>query len=177
MFSIDSAITGPFVEKPNDPFKGNGKLAGRKNILITEWGPYDFRSPILIRNTNPTDTSSMMQFEIIGPPGKWKIKASRGLDSISAKNGTIPATITAKKFQAQGTDINIQLEYIEEEVKTQFGETIPKGKPHLSFPSKNFQPIELGESELGTAWIVPRDSIKTGKLFLPGMESKGTIKN
>ena len=44
-FSIDSVITGPFIENPPDPFKGLGKLAGRKNILITEWGPYDFRSP------------------------------------------------------------------------------------------------------------------------------------
>jgi hypothetical protein len=26
-------------------FTGNSALAGRENIMMTEWGPYDFRSP------------------------------------------------------------------------------------------------------------------------------------
>lgn len=163
-FSIDSAITGPFVEKPNDPFKGNGKLAGRKNILINEWGPYDFRSPI-IWNTNPTDTSGIMQFEIMGPPGKWKIKSFRGLDSISSKNGIIPAAITAKNSSTGGTNINIQLEYTGEEVKTQFGETIPKGTPFIFSFKRFFQPMNwnvMWYSLDSSAY----DSIKTGKLIL-----------
>ena len=85
-FSVDSAITGPGIDDPIDPFKGMGKLAGRKNIMITEWGPYDFRSPI-IWNTNPTDTSGMMRFDIKGPAGKWKIRSYKGVDSFSAKSG------------------------------------------------------------------------------------------
>src|SRR5688572_2451369 len=60
-FSMDSTSVNYDAPKPNDPFKGNGKLAGRKNIIITEWGPYDFRSP-LIWNTNPADSSDIMRF-------------------------------------------------------------------------------------------------------------------
>ena len=69
---------GPDIKSPIDPFKGNAALAGRKNILITEWGPYDFRSPV-IWNTNPTDTTDIMKFDLIGPKGKWKIKKFKGV--------------------------------------------------------------------------------------------------
>ena len=166
-FSIDSVITGPGIENPVDPFKGMGKFAGRKNILITEWGPYDFRSPI-IWNTNPIDTSDFMRFDIKGPAGKWKIKSYKGIDSFSAKSGTVPATITAQKLKEERTDINIQLEYIGEEIKTPFGETIPKSKPYLFSFKKFFQPINWRVTwySLDTALYNP---LKTGQLFAPNI--------
>src|SRR5678815_2877671 len=88
-----------------------------RNILMTEWGPYDFRSPI-IWNTNPTDTSGIMQFVIKGPAGKWHIKSYEGIDSLSAKSGTFPATITSRKVRGEGTDISIRLEYAGDEITT-----------------------------------------------------------
>ena len=60
----DTAARYPAVKNPMNPFKGNAKLAGRKNIMITEWGPYDFRYP-MIWNTNPIDTSATMQFDVL----------------------------------------------------------------------------------------------------------------
>ena len=166
-FSIDSAITGPGIDNPNDPFKGMGKLAGRKNILITEWGPYDFHSPI-IWNTNPTDTSDVMQFDIKGPIGKWRIISYKGVDSISAKNGTVPASITAKRAKTERTDINIQLEYAGEDIKTQMGEIIPKGVPYLFSYHKFFQPVDwtVNWFRLDTTVYNP---IRTGELFAPNI--------
>jgi parallel beta-helix repeat protein len=167
-FSVDSTIIGPILQNPIDPFRGIGKLAGRKNILITEWGPYDFRSPI-IWNSNPTDTSGIMHFDIKGPNGKWKIKSYKGVDSISTTSGTIPASVTAKKMNSERTDINIQLEYIGEEIKTPFGNVITKGKPYIFSFKKFFQPVDwtVNWFSLDTAVYNP---IKTGELFAPNVK-------
>jgi len=169
-FSVDTIITEPYVERPIDPFKGMGALAGRKNILITEWGPYDFRSPI-IWNTNPTDTTGFMQFELKGPKGKWKIRSYKGLDSISVKNGGFPATITARKIKADITDINIELEYLGEEIITPFGEIISKGRPYIFSYKKFFQPIDwtVNWFSLDTAINNP---VRTGQLFSPNVKMK-----
>ncbi len=166
-FSADSVITGPGVDDPVDPFKGMGKLAGKKNILVTEWGPYDFRTPI-IWNTNPTDTSGIVQFDIKGPAGKWKIKSYKGVDSISAKSGTLPATITAKKIKSERTDIDIQLEYFGDEIKTSLGETIPKGESYAFSFSKFFQPVDwtVNWFEMDTSTYNP---LTAGELFAPNV--------
>ncbi|MBI3138548.1 MAG: right-handed parallel beta-helix repeat-containing protein [Sphingobacteriales bacterium] len=138
---LDTAATLPDIENPADPFKGNGKLAGRKNILITEWGPYDFRSPI-IWNTNPTDTSAEMKFDLLGPKGKWKVKSFSGVEAISAMNGEFPAHITARKVKASRTDIRVELEYTGEAITTPFGEKRKAGQPWNFRFRKFFQPID-----------------------------------
>jgi parallel beta-helix repeat protein len=88
----------PEIKDPADPFKGLGKWAGRQQIWITEWGPYNFQYPI-IWNTHPTDSSSKMHFEVKGPAkGKWKIIALKGLESLSRTTDTFPASFTASKI-------------------------------------------------------------------------------
>jgi len=166
-FSVDSVITGPGIEDPMDPFKGIGKLAGRKNILMTEWGPYDFRSPI-IWNTNPTDTSGIMQFVIKGPAGKWHIKSYEGIDSLSAKSGTFPATITSRKVRGEGTDISIRLEYAGDEITTPMGHTMAKGKSYVFSFIKFFQPVDwtVNWFKLDTSAYNP---LTTGELFAPNV--------
>ncbi|MES1217595.1 MAG: right-handed parallel beta-helix repeat-containing protein [Bacteroidota bacterium] len=139
--SVDTTVSIPEVPKPNDPFTGGGKLAGRKNILITEWGPYDFRSPI-IWNTNPTDTSDIMRFDLLGPKGKWKIKTFKGVKNISSIKGEFPASITAQKIKGDRTDILIELEYTGSSFTTPFGEMIPVGKTYKFSFSSFFQPID-----------------------------------
>ena len=166
-FSIDSAITGPGIDDPIDPFKGMGKLAGKKNIMITEWGPYDFRSPV-IWNTNPVDTSGIMRFDIKGPAGKWRMKSFKGIDSVSAKTGTFPATITAKRIKSGETDIDIQLEYVGNEIRTPMGATIPKGRPYVFSFTKFFQPIDwtVNWFKVDTSTYNP---LATGELFAPNV--------
>lgn len=169
-FSIDSSIIGPILDKPADPFKGMGKLSGRKNILITEWGPYDFRYPI-IWNTNPTDTTGIMNFAIKGPAGKWKIISYTGVDSLSEKNGIVPAEIIARTVQGERTDISITLEYSGDAQKDQFGRSIPKGKPFVFSFNKFFQPVAwtVNWFALDTSVYNP---IKTGMLFAPNVRMR-----
>lgn len=138
---LDTTIVYPVVKNPISPFAGNGKLAGRKNILVTEWGPYDFRYPI-IWNTNPADSSAIMKFDLIGPRGKWKIKSIKGVENLSAFSGIFPATITAQKIIGERTDISIELEYVGNIITTPFGEKIKAGKPYVFSFRKFFQPID-----------------------------------
>ena len=153
------------IPSPQDPFKGNGRLAGRKNIMITEWGPYDFRSPI-IWNTNPTDTTRLMKFDMVGPKGKWKIKRFKGVKDISLMNGTFPATITAVKTDSTRTDILIELEYVGSAITTTLGENIAAGKPSTFSFRKFFQPIDFD-----VLWYAydfkMHDPIKTGMIIPP----------
>jgi parallel beta-helix repeat protein len=164
-YNVDSTELIPDIPFPQNPFKSGGVLAGRKNILITEWGPYDFRSPI-IWNTNPTDTNGVMKFDLIGPKGKWKIKKFKGIKDISLMNGTFPATITATKVIGNRTDIMIELEYIGTGITTQFGQTIAAGKPYNFSFKKFFQPIDFDIVWYGYDFKV-HDPIKTGQLIPP----------
>ena len=105
--------------------KEDSLLMGRNQIRMTEWGPYDFKSP-LIWNTNPVAASDTMQFEIIGPKGNWKIIRNRGIKNISAVQGNVPASIAGIKTNEVGQDILIELEYTGETVTTPLGETVKK---------------------------------------------------
>ena len=164
-FSKDSTEFIPAITTPQDAFKGNSAFAGRKNIMITEWGPYDFRSPI-IWNTNPTDTTDIMKFDLIGPKGKWKIKRFKGVKDISLMSGIFPATITASKNPGSRTDIMIELEYIGATITTQFGETIAAGKPYTFSFKKFFQPIDFDVVWYGYDFKM-HDPIKTGMIIPP----------
>jgi hypothetical protein len=133
--------------------------------MITEWGPYDFLSPI-IWNTNPTDTTGVMMFNLIGPKGKWKVKNFRGVKNISASNGDFPATITAEKISAKRTDIFIELEYTGAAITTPLGQIISPNKPYVFSFRKFFQPIEFD-----VVWysydFKTHDPIKTGQIIPP----------
>lgn len=165
--SEDPQFSLPQVEKPFDAFKESGRLAGRKNIRVTEWGPYDFRYPI-IWHTNPTDTSQQMKFDLLGPKGKWRIKSMRGLKDISVRSGVFPATITATRLADDRADIFIQLEYIGESVVTPFGQTIARGKPYAFHFSKFFQPINFQVRWYAMDTAV-HNPITTGELFPPNV--------
>jgi parallel beta-helix repeat protein len=169
-FDEDSPVSIPEITKPNDPFKGTGYLSGRKNILITQLGPYDFRSPI-IWNTNPVDTGNVMKFDLLGPKGKWKIKSFKGVKDISATNGTFPASITALKNRGDKTDIVIQLEYIGEKITTPLGQTTAAGKPYTFSFKKFFQPITFYVRWYALDTTV-HNPIKTGELFPPNVRMR-----
>lgn len=128
------------VKKPSGRVP-DSVLAGRKNILITEWGPFDFRSPI-IWNTNPTDSSGLMKFDILGPAGQWKVRSYTGVRELSAVSGVIPASITARKLAGPRTDIRIELEYKGEEIISPFGAVVKADRPSAFRFRKFFQPVK-----------------------------------
>jgi len=186
-FRIDSTVTGidsvgndeiresiisdtvrwsvPKISRPNDPFLGNGKLRGRQNMLITEWGPYDFRYPI-IWNINPVDSSDLMKFVVLGAGGKWKVTGSRGVTDLSKRSGGFPDTITARKTAGARTDISIDLEYTGPSFTNVFGETVPANRKQVFSFNKFFQPIRWNVLwySMDTASHNP---ITTGQMFSP----------
>jgi parallel beta-helix repeat protein len=171
--SLDTATSVPVIDKPANPFKDVAAFAGRRNIRMTEWGPYDFRSPI-IWHTNPIDSTDALRFDILGPKGKWKIKRYRGVDSISAMSGTFPASITAIRKKEDRTDIKIELEYTGAAFTTVFGEKAPANKPYAFSFTKFFQPLdwEVLFYSLDTSMHNP---VTTGSLFSP-VEKKAPFK-
>lgn len=152
------------VQNPMDPFRGSGKLSGRDKIMITEWGPYDFRYP-LIWLTNPVEKTDTLRFQILGPMGKWTILSSKGLKWLSKKSGSFPDSLMAVRLNTNSADIHIRLQYSGAAGYTnQLGKKVPKGKPSVFSFYKYFQPIdwEVLFYSLDTAGHNP---ITTGRLF------------
>lgn len=140
--SEDTKEEIPDIREPNDPFKGSGWLAGRKNIMMTAWGPYDFRYPICW-NTRPTDTSGLLNFKIVGPNGNWKVRSFRGLEGLSKLEGGFPDSITARKIQSSVTDLALELEFTGETFTDPFGHEIKNGSPYPFSYQHFFLPIDF----------------------------------
>ncbi|HUR65667.1 MAG TPA: right-handed parallel beta-helix repeat-containing protein [Chitinophagaceae bacterium] len=141
------------------------KYAGRKNIMITEWGPYDFKYPILW-HTNPVDTSRVMAFKLLGPKGQWKIVSLRGVCCLSdaTKTRNFPGEILFNKIPGEENDIEIVMEYKGASFVDQFGKRVPANKPYKFKFRKFFQPInwEVLFYRLDTTSYNP---IRAGTLF------------
>jgi parallel beta-helix repeat protein len=135
----------PTVPSPIDPFKGRGGLSGRRNILMTEWGPYNFGYPLLW-NSNPTDSSDTLRLDLLGPKGKWKVISARGVEGLSARSGSFPAQLTAAKTASERTDIEVIAEYTGPTFTDGLGNKIAANKPHRFAFRRFFQPIGFSVS-------------------------------
>jgi hypothetical protein len=103
----------------------NGFPRGRKFILVDEWGPFDFRRPIA---TIDTAAGNLYSLVLIGPSGDWKISKMEGVKTVSAKKGTVPATITVER-DPKSDAVFIEFEYSSPQaIRTVFGEIVPTGK-------------------------------------------------
>lgn len=105
---------------------------GRHNIRITEWGPYDFRYPLIWR-TNPTDTTGVLKFEVLGPKGQWRVVNSKGVVGISPRSGSFPGGITARRQLGYKGEMVIEMEYVGESFTDQFGKVVRAGPHRFSF--------------------------------------------
>ena len=114
-------------------------LRGRQYMLINEWGPYDFRYPVIWLREIQKDSTYV--FLLLGPQGNWKAVDGNGFVSVNPKSGTFPATLTAKR-DASSEDLQIKLEFIGEAVTTQFGEQLKRGTV-IPFTFERFEkPLE-----------------------------------
>jgi len=102
---------------------------GRKYIIVDEWGPYDFRSPRLVLR-QPLDKSRKMKFEILGPPGTYKVVRSDGCAAAWPGSGSVPGELNVELSAASAIDVNLDLVYTGQEVTTTFGKKIPAGEPY-----------------------------------------------
>lgn len=127
-----------------------GALRGRKYILVDEWGPYDFKYPLLwprstaiVGRTASSGKSVLEQkFEVLGPKGKWRVSQTRGVDSVSAYSGDVPGTFVARVQGGQAVDALIELEYTGAETTDYRGVTTPAGRPVKFRYTKFMAPID-----------------------------------
>jgi parallel beta-helix repeat protein len=109
---------------------------GKQYIMMTEWGPYDFRSPILWQTKKD---SNEIHFDILGPEGTWKIKSLQGIDSLSATSGTVPGKL--KAYVDRNKTIDIRLVYTGGPVVSPFGKKYAAGSAYPFGYEKFYIPI------------------------------------
>lgn len=78
------------------PFIGMSGRRGRTEILVDEWGPIDFKSPVLWLEDwyDTPDQQKYYVFRVVGPKGKWTLKTVTNgvyLKMDPAWKGVIPA--------------------------------------------------------------------------------------
>ncbi|HTL09752.1 MAG TPA: right-handed parallel beta-helix repeat-containing protein, partial [Chitinophagaceae bacterium] len=147
-------------------FSGRSTLAKRDRaaIKMTEWGPYDFRSP-LIWNLRPASNSDTLRLEVIGPAGQWRLASYRGLRNISVTHGVMPTLMTAIRTNKKGEDVFIELIYTGRAFINPFGKKIAAGQRYRFFYRNNLLPANWKVNWYGfdslhnplrdTAFLVP----------------------
>ncbi len=128
-----------------DPFLKKGSLRGQRYILVDEWGPYDFKSPLLwprevLHNGAPANMIRR-RFEILGPPGKWKLVAHAGVRAMSADSGAVPGFVDVDFPASQAANTKLVLEYIGQATTDYRGVVTPAGKTVRFGYSQFFAPI------------------------------------
>lgn len=120
-----------------DPFIKPGEMRGRRFILVDEWGPYDFKSPILWPRTDPEP--NVKRFEVLGPEGTWRVKELRGVKELRRNGSFVDAVMEPGK----ATDVLIALEFVgKKDFVDRFGNTVKAGKPSVFQWSQFRMPID-----------------------------------
>jgi len=117
---------------------------GRNYMLIDKWGPYDFRSPVIWPRSRRN--ASEQTFEILGPPGKWQILRTHGIDWLSRSDGELfehfPSdTLHVRLKQREAADVQIEMQFTGNEITDRFGRKILAGTPFIFTYEYFFLPI------------------------------------
>jgi nitrous oxidase accessory protein NosD len=132
-----------------DPFLKKDALRGWRYMIVDEWGPYDFKRPMIrFRDFHPTsggttamDGGVVMAFDVLGPPGTWKFVSGKNVSQINP-TGEVPGMILALVPRDQVGQIDIQLEYTGAATTDYRGVVTPAGKPVRFGYSKFEIPID-----------------------------------
>jgi hypothetical protein len=122
------------VRMPEDAFQT------REYILVDEWGPVDFRSPVLWPRSPRKQVEQ--EFELVGPSGSWRVVETSGVAWMSAEEGSVPGRLTLRRTEDDVVDIRIRLEYVGAEVTDRFGNVTAAGEPFVFGYDYFFVPIE-----------------------------------
>ncbi|MGH7670313.1 MAG: PA14 domain-containing protein, partial [Gemmatimonadaceae bacterium] len=82
---------------------------GRSAIVVDQWGPYDWQSPKLW----PVDSTHALplRLAVLGPAGRWKLAAERGVATLSPSAGRMGDTVTVTPAPDSAGDWALTLEY------------------------------------------------------------------
>lgn len=147
-----------------NPYLKPGTLRGWKYMLVDDWGPYDFKRPLLwperlpLRGEAPKPGAnaaassgakpkeagkpiSETRYEILGPKGRWKLVSSEGV-KLSKTSGTVPGFVDIQVEKGRVGTTAVQLEYVGAATTDYRGVVTPAGKPVRFGFSKFFAPID-----------------------------------
>lgn len=147
-----------------NPFLPANALRGWKYMLVDEWGPYDFKRPLLwperlplhgeapkpganVAASSGTKTKqagkpiSETRYEILGPKGKWKLVSAEGV-TLSKNSGTVPGFVDVQVEKGRVGTTAVQLEYVGAATTDYRGVVTPAGQPVRFGFSRFFAPID-----------------------------------
>ncbi len=134
----------PWVVEPipegKHPFLPRTALRGRRYILVDEWGPYDFKRPILWPRG---ERDGVHLYELLGPKGSAKPITLVGatIEEISEDGATwtvgggrsarVPVLgyVRLRMSPSGASNVKVEFEYVGEETVDVRGIVTPKGKP------------------------------------------------
>jgi len=79
------------------PVGAHQHLRGRQNIIVTEWGPYDFENYVIL--PQHISEAEKVYFQVLGPSGKYKVQRTTGGVQVQPTQGKLPATLTVSANQ------------------------------------------------------------------------------
>lgn len=142
------------LEGGMDPFLPPGSMRGWRYILVDEWGPYDFRRPVLWPRGKVE--KGMQTFEVLGPKGTAKVVGASGLSIEETSDDgyrwttpaepalkiNVPSFVRLRYSAGDRMERSIDLEYVGGDVADHRGVFTPKGKPFRFGYSQVFIPID-----------------------------------
>ncbi|HEY1951951.1 MAG TPA: right-handed parallel beta-helix repeat-containing protein [Gemmatimonadaceae bacterium] len=124
------------------PVRPDTALASRPRsaIIVDEWGPYDYRSPKLW----PVDSARAIPLRLrtLGPRGRWRVVARRGIASLSSESGTTGDTIAVTPKPDSTGDWEVTLEYTGAATVSPRGAQLAAGRPYTFSYGRFDPPIE-----------------------------------
>ena len=108
----------------------------KNEMRITEWGPYDFKYPMLW--LKDIDSTGLYHFEVLGANGNWQVEKLNGFEIINKGEGNFPSMIIAKVDHSIA-ERYIHLKYSGPSFHDQFGKIQDSLSSHF-FSYKEFQP-------------------------------------
>ncbi len=138
---------------------------GKKEMRITEWGPYDFRYPLLWLTA--IDSAGLYHFEVLGPTGSWDLAETNGFTLVEKGAGSFPSTLTAKADKSQ-TERSIRLQYKGPGYRNQFGKWLDSSSTH-TFAYSEFEPAAQWNVNWYT-WNAEQDPGKDYTVFAAALE-------
>jgi hypothetical protein len=153
-----------------DPFLKKGTLRGWRYMLVDEWGPYDFKRPILWprgvmmasstaldasgKQTEPHVTTTQV-FEVLGPRGSARPVIVEGADITqlstdgitwtpvqNAKDIPVPSWVQVNLQSGKAANVNLQFEYRGGATTDHRGIVTPAGQAVQFGYQKFFAPID-----------------------------------
>ncbi len=107
---------------------------GRNQIHVTEWGPYNFKYPLLW--LQQVDSAGLYHFEVLHPGGKWAMNKLTGFAIVSQNKDSLIA-----KADSSVTERSINLYYIGAVFTDAFGKQHKAAEPYeFSFNECDYHP-------------------------------------